>query len=288
MVLPITLLSVLILGFGAVRIVRPLQRLRQQAALLPTGNLEQLQGPIGGIREISDLRETLVKMATQLRDAQATLRDYIGAITRAQEDERFRLARDLHDDTVQALIALNQRVQMVQRTVKRDPDKAEDRLHELRSMVDRVIVDVRHMIQAMRPTYLADLGLVPALRALIQGEQAESLQTRFELQGEPHRLAGELELTLYRIAQEAMSNAIKHAHASRLTLKLIFVPDQVCLSVEDNGSGFQVPENLLSLVNSGNYGLVGISERVQLANGTLNIVSGNQCGTTLTIRVPTS
>ncbi len=285
-VLPITLLSVLVLGFGTIRVVRPLQRLRQQTAALPDGDLAQLQEPIGGIQEITELQKTLFEMANRLRDAQDTLRDYIGAITRAQEDERFRLAHDLHDDTVQALIALNQRVQMVQRMLKRDPDKAEERLHELRTMTDQVIVDVRRMIQAVRPTYLADLGLVSAVRALVQGGQSDNLETRFEIQGEPRRLENDLELTLYRVAQEAMTNVVKHAHASQLTVTLSFAPDEVFLSVQDNGRGFQIPENLLSLVNSGNYGLVGISERVQLANGTLNIESAEQKGTTLTVKIP--
>lgn len=286
-VLPITLLSVLVLGFGTLRVVRPLQRLRQQTAALPDGDVGQLQQPIGGIREITDLQKTLYEMTIRLRDAQDTLRDYIGAITRAQEDERFRLAHDLHDDTVQALIALNQRIQMVQRTLKRDPDKAEDRLHELRTMVDQVIVDVRHMIQAMRPTYLADLGLVSALRALVQAGQADGLETRFEIQGEPHRLTDDLELTLYRVAQEAMTNVIKHARAEHLIVVLSFDPDHVDLAVQDDGQGFRVPEHLLSLVNSGSYGLVGISERVQLANGTLSIKSREPRGTTLTVQIPT-
>ena len=287
-VLPITLLSVLVLGFGTVRVVRPLQRLRLQTAALSGGDLTQFQKPIGGIQEITELQKTLYEMATRLRDAQDTLRDYIGAITRAQEDERFRLAHDLHDDTVQALIALNQRVQMVQRTLKRDPEKAEERLHELRVMVDQVIVDVRRMIQAMRPTYLADLGLVSALRALVQAGQSENLETRFEIEGEPRRLTDDLELTLYRGAQEAMTNVLKHAPASRWVMTLSFALGQVGLSVHDNGQGFQVPENLLSLVNSGNYGLVGISERVQLAHGTLSITSTEHSGTTLTVKIPTA
>jgi len=287
-VLPITLLSVLVLGFGTLRVVRPLQRLRQQTAALPDGDVAQLQEPIGGIREITELQKTLYEMATRLRDAQNTLRDYIGAITRAQEDERFRLAHDLHDDTVQALIALNQRIQMVQRTLKRDPDKADDRLHELRTMVDQVIVDVRRMIQAMRPTYLADLGLVAAVRALVQAGQSEGLETRFEIEGEPRRLTDELELNLFRVAQEAMNNVVKHAHANQVTVRLAFAPGQVYLSVRDDGQGFQVPENLLSLVNSGNYGLVGISERAQLVHGTLVISSGEHVGTSLTVTIPTA
>jgi signal transduction histidine kinase len=285
-VLPVTLLSVLVLGFGTVRVVRPLQRLRQRTAALSGGDLTQLQEPLGGIQEITELQKTLYEMATRLRDAQDTLRDYIGAITRAQEDERFRLAHDLHDDTVQALIALNQRVQMVQRTLKRDPKKAEERLHELRVMVDQAIVDVRRMIQAMRPTYLADLGLVSALRALVQSGHSENLEAHFEIKGEPRRLTDDLELILYRVAQEAMNNILKHAHASQVTVILSFVPSQVHLSIQDDGQGFQVPENLLSLVNSGNYGLVGISERVQLAHGTLSITSTELGGTALIVSIP--
>jgi signal transduction histidine kinase len=152
--------------------------------------------------------------------------------------------------------------------------------------VDQVIVDVRRMIQAMRPTYLADLGLVSALRALVQSGQSENLETHFEIEGEARRLTDDLELTLYRVAQEAMNNVLKHAHASQVVVILGFTTDQVHLSVQDDGQGFQVPENLLSLVNSGSYGLVGISERVQLAHGTLSITSTKQRGTTLIVSIP--
>jgi signal transduction histidine kinase len=285
-VLPIALIGVLVMAFGTLRVVRPLQRLRQQAARL--GDLNALQTPVGGIQEITDLQHTLVDMASRLQHAQATLRDYIGAITRAQEDERFRLARDLHDDTVQALIALNQRVQMVQRALRRDPDLADQRLRELRDMADQIIMDVRRMIQDVRPTYLSDLGLVAALRALVQHAASTDLEAAFEVEGEPRRLDDDMELGLYRIAQEAVNNTTKHARARHLTVKLAFAPDAVCLTVQDDGQGFVVPDNLLSLVNSGSYGLVGISERAQLANGALSLVSGEQRGTTLSVRVPLS
>jgi two-component system sensor histidine kinase DegS len=93
---------------------------------------------------------------------------------------------------------------------------------------------------------------------------------------------------LYRVAQEAMANVTKHAHADQLTVILSFAPDHVGLSVQDDGQGFRVPEYLLSLVNSGNYGLVGISERVQLANGSLTIMSHEGHGTSLKVQIPTT
>ena len=285
-VIPITLLSVMMLGFGSLRVVRPLQRLRQLITELPHGDLIELRQPVGGIQEITDLQFTLVDMTGELREAQTTLREYIGAITRAQEDERFRLARDLHDDTVQTLIALNQRVQMVQRALSRKPELAEQRLSELREMVDQAIVDVRRLIHAMRPTYLADLGLVAAIRTLVQDVQSDALKAEFELQGEPCRLEDELELAFYRVAQEAISNVLRHAQAKRLQVRLTFKAAQISLMIQDNGQGFQVPPDLLTMVNSGNYGLVGISERTQLVHGDLDIVSVPSRGTTLMMRVP--
>ncbi len=286
-VVPITLLSVIMLGFGSLRVVRPLQRLRQLITELPHGDLRELRQPVGGIQEITDLQFTLVDMTGELREAQATLREYIGAITRAQEDERSRLARDLHDDTVQTLIALNQRVQMVQRAMRRKPETVEQRLSDLREMVDQAIVDVRRLIHAMRPTYLADLGLVAAVRTLVQDVQSAALKAEFELEGEPCRLEDELELAFYRVAQEAISNVLRHAQARHMLVCLTFKTTQVSLMIQDNGRGFQVPPDLLTMVNSGNYGLVGISERTQLVHGDLDIVSSPAHGTTLIMRVPT-
>jgi two-component system, NarL family, sensor histidine kinase UhpB len=101
-------------------------------------------------------------------------------------------------------------------------------------------------------------------------------------------LSDDLELTLYRVAQEAITNVIKHAHAHRVTVRLSFASEQVSLLVQDDGEGFQVPGNLLSLVNSGSYGLVGISERVQLASGTLSMMSNAHRGTILVVTMPTN
>src|SRR5512142_3389096 len=151
-------------------------------------------------------------MARKVQAAQEGLHGYIGAITAAQEEERLRLARELHDDTIQAVIALKQRVQLAHRSVK--DQSTLHALNELENLAERTIEDLRRMTRALRPIYLEDLGLTTALEMLAR-ETGENftLDIHFKKSGEEQRLPHEVELTFYRIAQEALSNVVRHASA---------------------------------------------------------------------------
>ena len=273
--------SLLALYFGLRYVVRPLQKLDAQTTRIGQGDFEAAAAPVGGVEEIETLRRTLDRMARELRRYQDTLQDYLGAITQAQEEERARLARELHDETVQTLVALGQRAQMVQRTVERDPARAAERLAELRALIGEAVQEVRRFSRALRQVYLEELGLAPALETL-----ARETGASFQWRGSAYRLSPEQEVTLYRIAQEALNNALRHAQASRIGVELTFADEAITLQVWDDGVGFTVPNQFHRLSRNGHFGLLGMHERAQAAGGRLTIASAPGRGTTVTVTLP--
>lgn len=281
---PILLIALIGLGFGALQIVQPLQSLEQKATALAWGDFKAIEEPVGGIAEIQRLQNELVHMAQKVRSAQQSLRGYLGAVTSGQEEERRRIARELHDDTIQSLIALNQRIQLVQ--LSRQDAQTSSQLDEMQQMVAQLIGDLRRTIHALRPIYLEDLGLGPALRMLCQEmEEAPQLTLTFGTSGAVRRLASEVELALYRIAQEALSNVARHAAATTGHVTLTFTEDDVILSVLDDGRGFVVPESPAELAPQGHFGLLGIHERAELIGARLDLDSRPGEGTRLQIVV---
>ncbi len=153
--IPPLLFAVVALWFGARQIVRPLQRLEGKAAALAAGDFELIKEPVGGIPEVKHLQYGLAEMSRKVQAAQEGLHDYIGAITAAQEEERTRLARELHDDTIQAVIALKQRLQLAERSASDAGSRGT--LSELEALAEQTIVNLRRLTHALRPIYLEDL-----------------------------------------------------------------------------------------------------------------------------------
>lgn len=281
-VVPPLLFAVAALWFVTRQIVQPLERLEEKAAALAWGDFEAIQQPIGGIGEVQHLQEQIIEMAQRVRAAQEGLRDYIGAITSAQEEERARLARDLHDDTLQALIALKQRVHLAQRAVR--DAAARHTLNELEALSEQTIENLRRITRALRPIYLEDLGLVAALEMLTrETTQNHGLQVEFWKIGEEQRLPAEVELALYRIAQEALSNVIRHAQARQAQVRLIFDTD-IQLEITDDGLGFEMPKTPTDFALSGHFGLLGMRERAELINATLEIETAPGNGTCVKVK----
>lgn len=283
-IVPAFLLALLALWFVATRIVQPLQKLETKAAALAWGDFDALKEPVGGISEVEHLQQELAEMSRKVQAAQEGLRDYIGAITTAQEEERLRLARELHDDTIQSVIALKQRVQLARTTVKDQTSKGT--LAELETLAEQTIENLRRMTRALRPIYLEDLGLVTALEMLTrETSQNYSLVVGFEKSGAEQRLAHEVELALYRIAQEALSNVVRHSQASHADLHISFTGRETRLDVTDNGVGFIMPKSPTDFAPSGHFGLLGIRERADLIGARLEVQSASEKGTRLTVRL---
>lgn len=272
--------SFLTLYFGLRLVVRPLQQLEARARRIGEGDFAAAADSVGGVDEIENVRAAMDQMAARLQSSQRSLERYLHATTQAQEEERARLARELHDETVQGLIALDHRLQKAQRTLGRDPTLIKDEVNELRQMVRREMEGVRRFSRALRPLYLEDLGLCPALELL-----CNEAGVTYTLAGEPRRLDPTIELSLYRIAQESVNNARRHAQANRIELQLEFTPVAVTLEVKDDGAGFDVPAHLGSLSRRGHFGLMGIQERAELIGAHLTVDSAPGRGTKVALSV---
>ncbi|HEX5839851.1 MAG TPA: ATP-binding protein [Anaerolineales bacterium] len=283
-IVPAFLLALLALWFVASRIVQPLQRLESKAAALAWGDFEAIREPVGGISEVQHLQMELTEMSRKVQAAQEGLHDYIGAITAAQEEERSRLARELHDDTIQAVIALKQRVQLAQQTVS--DSNGRKSLRELEELAEQTVENLRRLTRALRPIYLEDLGLVTALDMLArETHQTHSLVVEFHKEGQERRLTHEVELALYRIAQEALHNVVKHSGATQAGLKIAFDESQIRMDIWDNGKGFDMPRSPTDFASLGHFGLLGIRERADLMGARLEVDSVTGQGTRLTVRL---
>lgn len=282
---PALVLALVGLWFGARRVIQPLGELEQQTEALARGDFEAIHKPVGGIPEIQTLQRTLIDMVTKLQAAQRNLRGYIGAITAGIENERRTLARDLHDDTIQSLIALNQRVQLA--SMRENDSDTKARMVELQGMLQQTIANLRRMIRGLRPIYMEDLGLKTALEMLV--EEMRSLSNadlRFSALGEEFRLSIDQEMALYRIAQEGLNNIIRHSQASRAELQLEFTPKQLLLRLRDDGIGFTVPENAASFAAQNHFGLLGMIERAEILHARLHIDSSPGQGTSIQLSLP--
>ncbi|MGD8855318.1 MAG: GAF domain-containing sensor histidine kinase [Chloroflexota bacterium] len=197
-------------------------------------------------------------------------------------EERQRLARELHDSVSQALYSVNLYAEAARMALSAGKSHiAADNLEALRNMAREAILDMRALIFELHPPALEEDGLASALQARLEAVEARSgLQTEFHIRGES-RLPITIEEELYRIAQEALTNAVKHARAKKVIIRLTTNDDRFCLEVQDDGSGFDVS----SADRSGGLGLRGIRERVQCVNGELSIDSIPGQGTTLRVTV---
>jgi signal transduction histidine kinase len=227
------------------------------------------------------LTESLAaRAATAVALSQRVSRDAVRRVVQAQELERARLARELHDETGQALTSILLGLKSLEDRAAGEDDRAA--VAELRELVVSTLQDVRRLAVELRPAALDDFGLVPAverLRDIVAEQGAISVDVQSELSDA--RLPADTETALYRIAQEAFTNVLKHAAASRVTLRLTRRDHTVTLVVHDDGKGFDPAS-----VRDGSLGLVGMGERVALLGGRLTIESSEGAGTMLKAEVP--
>jgi signal transduction histidine kinase len=219
--------------------------------------------------------------------AEADRRDLLRRLTTAQEDERRRIARELHDSMGQHLAALGLGLKAVKDATP-DPSPARDRLQQLQALTGLMGREAHNLALELRPTALDDLGLESALANYAEGwsERSGVGVDCHTVGSDGDRLPAPVETALYRVAQEALTNVLRHAQARRVSLVLQRSPGQVVMVVEDDGVGFDAEAVTAPAGDGGRLGLVGMRERLALVGGTLAVESAPGRGTTVIARVP--
>lgn len=317
MVGSLTILVVVLFAWGVARsVTRPLGALAQGAQRIARGNLDE---PISmsGEDEIGHLAHAFDRMRVQLKAsfeataaAQQHLEERVKERTRelevlyhelrqkeemrgellkkvitAQEEERKRIARELHDEISQALAAL---LLTIETSLSTAPEESKERLSRMKATADRILDGIHRLIFDLRPSVLDDLGLTSALRWSAERHlDPLGIDLAFEVFGFERRLEVEIETTLFRIGQEAISNIAKHAEAESVKIAINFREKTVGLEVVDDGKGFFQSEGIARAAKGPRgLGLLGMKERAALLNGTLTVDSEPGKGTRVTVEVP--
>jgi PAS domain S-box-containing protein len=251
-----------------------------EAILKLTTNLVEVGGKPFGFQNIA-------RDISREKRMQESLRFYLGQITMAQEDERKRIARELHDQTIQSLVVLARQLDDI---ISASGDWSFDKrrlLESLHNQANDIMADVRRMSQDLRPPTLDRLGLIPALEWLTSNIGKRSgMNIEVIVRGTSRRFSPEVELVFFRIVQEALSNTTRHSQATSAEVKVEFGQKSVAVTVKDDGCGFDLPETTGDLIKQGRLGLAGMQERIQLVGGSLKITSEPSSGTTVVIEAP--
>lgn len=279
-------------------ITRPILALKQGAEAIGQGKLDYKM-EVKNKDELGDLANSFNKMGSDLnsymeklestaaenigkeRKIQDNLRLYVQKISQAQEAERKRIARELHDETAQALVVVTRHLDDLA------SDDSKLSIEEIREEVRKILEGVRHFSQELRPSILDDLGLIPAVKWLASDmTKNHGIAVETEIIGNPRLLPPESELMLFRITQEALTNVRKHSEATKAFVRIEFAEHKIKLTIQDNGKGFNMPSGVGDLARAGKLGLAGMQERAQLLGGTLDIQSQPSQGTSLSVGVP--
>jgi len=206
----------------------------------------------------------------------------------AQEDERKRIAREIHDGPAQSLANLVLRAEIAERMLDtNDLEMIRSELIDMKNQVRQGLGELRKIIFNLRPMALDDLGLVPTLRKFVQDfEERTKIRAVFETAGKEQRLPSAMEAAIYRLAQEAFNNALKHADPTYVSMELVFLKDSIKLTITDNGKGFIVEQAESRAKVHSQFGLIGMRERVDLLQGKIHIDSKPGQGTKIQITVP--
>lgn len=259
----------------------PIQAIRAvMAALVSIGLLRAMQAAEQERR--SQLDAAHQERLAALEQQDALRRDLLRHVVRSQEDERARIARELHDQVAQLLSAFSLQLGSLRLRLKRaDTTEMVDRLLELARQMSESLY---HLVRDLRPSHLDNLGLVPALKFLLSQEYGpKGLEVTFHVVGHAKPLRGLIDTALFRIAQESLTNVFRHAHVNRAMVDVQYDRDRVTLRVCDEGRGFDPAEHFNP---PRGWGLAGIRERVESLAGQLSLRSAPSQGTTLEVVVP--
>ncbi len=233
-------------------------------------------------RKLAELQTARLEVAQRREMVYSEL---LRRVVAAQEAERQRVARELHDETGQALTAIGLGLRGVTNLLRQDSNRAASNLRQLETLVARSLDELQRLIADLRPSHLDDLGLPAALRWYCNEIQNRAkIQINVEITGEHRELPAEMKTALFRVAQEALTNVVKHARATCASVRLAYDIDAVILEVEDNGVGFD-PKIMKSSARP-SWGLLGMDERTSLLGGKLTIRSEPEHGALICMVIP--
>jgi len=260
----------------------PIQLLRAGAAVVSAWAIIRFLRSF----EFETQRKIALLQEAQLQEAQrreALRGELLRQTVSAQEAERQRIARELHDATGQSLTAIGLGLRGISNTLRQDPDKAAENLRQLEGLVARSLDELQRLIADLRPSHLDDLGLPAALRWYAgEVQNRVPLTVTVEIDGEPRPIDPAANTALFRVAQEALTNVMKHAEATKATVRLSYLPSVVMLQVEDDGCGFDVHAQRQRPA----WGLLGMEERAALLGGYLAVQSRPGHGARIEMMIP--
>lgn len=211
----------------------------------------------------------------------------LARVIQAQEDVRQRVAQRLHDGPAQSLANVVLTAEICEKLIQSDPRRAQGELGNLKGLVNTTLQDTRKFIFELRPMTLDDLGLIPTLRRYVAdlGARFQVQITLVAPQGE-QRLPNTMEVPIFRVAQEALSNAVQHGRATQVRVSISVLPDNVVLTIEDNGAGFDVEQALAKATARQTLGIASMQERAEMLGGWLRIESARGHGSRVELSVP--
>jgi len=260
----------------------PLQRLRETMSAVQAGELSR-KAPVTG--QDPDADQLAIAFNTMLAALDDLSRSRASQILHAQEQERKRIARELHDETSQVLTSLLISLALLEETVS--SDEGHHRIADTRALAHQTLRAVRNLSIDLRPSALDDLGLLPALRWYIKEYQQKcDIEVEFSASGLKDRLPAEMETAIYRIVQESLTNTAKHAHARKVWVTVAGDGVQVRVHTRDDGTGFDAPAVLKTPWQDRGLGLAGMLERASLLGGGVRITSQPGSGTSVDATIP--
>jgi len=261
---------------------RPLTELGKVMKRVRAGE-SSLRAPLTGVDSQADQLAEAFNMVLEALDEASRLR--ASQIIQAQEQERQRIARELHDETSQVLTSLLISLTLLEESV--ETQEARERIADTRALAHSTLRAIRNLSIDLRPSALDDLGLLPALRWYVKEYQKKcSIDVEFHASGFKERLPAEMETALYRIVQECLTNTAKHANANRVTITLKEETTRVYARITDDGEGFDYEALLKTPGQERGLGLAGMHERAVLLDGTLSIHSTSERGTIIEVSIP--
>jgi signal transduction histidine kinase len=227
------------------------------------------------------------RMLDSLRSQQLQVEQLLGQVVLAQEEERNRISIDLHDSVAQWLVAASYGMQAFRQSLPPDEsEKARQELADMEHTVTRSLRELRRVVIGLRPPALDELGLAHALKKSLDDFKMEGVIYRYTQVGEPCRLASSMEITIYRVVQEALANIRKHAKADHVNLRVEFREDSLFVEIRDNGQGFNLASTLDSAISVGHLGLLGMKQRIDMLGGEIYIKTREGKGTTISVSLP--